>query len=212
MLGWRPRGHGGGGFGVAGFASARRLCGGRRISGCLGAVVAWRLLPAPSVSRWPWWTTACGRLPLLAPAGPWQRCAMVHGRRHGSWWTGRFRNVLGTAGGWREELAYRAWRPERRLRDLGVLMICLWLCGRQGMSPWRGRRPCCGGLCSSGVWTVFDIGGVVGLRTKVLPDSVGAGNGDARGRRFPPWRRCRGVLTHLRPSFRGENPNPAALD
>lgn len=50
---------------------------------------------------------------------------MAHRRRRGVWWTGRwFRNAPGTAVSWHEELAYRAWRPERRLREQGVLMIC----------------------------------------------------------------------------------------
>ena len=96
--------------------------------------------------------------------------------------------------------------PERRLRELGggvvlPLSVFPWawasslspvvvLAGRHVLSSRRLRG-----------------GGGRGLRTKVLPDLVGADNGDARGRRFPPWGRCRGDLTPLCPSFRGESPN-----
>jgi hypothetical protein len=34
---------------------------------------------------------------------------------------------------------------------------------------------------------------VVALQAKALPDLVGAGDGGAHGRLFPPWGRCRGA-------------------
>jgi hypothetical protein len=181
-----PRGRGGGGVWAASLSSARRSRGGR-----------WFRCGGP-----PW-------VAGLAPAGPWWRCATTQGQRRGgaaSGGRGAGFGVSQTAVGWREVLAYRAWRPERRLRDS---RWCCWHApGRLGGRACflrRGRRPSCRWLAL--VCSFEEL--VVGLHTKVLPDLVGAGNGGARGRRSSSLEALLWSLDTPHPPFRGENSNPA---
>ncbi|KAK1693066.1 hypothetical protein QYE76_009763 [Lolium multiflorum] len=84
-----------------------------------------------------------------------------------------------------DKVGVRCWPAVRGGRSGGsgivaVLMVCLWLRGR-GVDG----VPLVGSLCLSGVLGCHcESGGGAGLRTKVLPDLFGAGNGRARGRRF----------------------------
>jgi hypothetical protein len=123
-------------------------------------------------------------------------------------------DVLWKTAGWREVLPCCTGKPERRLREEVVLFAmppAAWV--TRLASVGGGVVPLVGWSCSSGgmgcppATPVEAV--VVGLRTKILPNLVVADNGGARGRRSPPWGRCRGDSTPVRPSFQGENPNPA---
>jgi hypothetical protein len=113
--------------------------------------------------------------------------------------------------GWREVLACCAWRPERRLRNCGRvdgMPLAAWAAGHASVA-WTASllsvvyaRPV--------FWAVIATVEVVRVsgRKSCLTCSVPA-TAALEGVVFPPWRRCCGVLTPLRPPFQGESPNLA---
>jgi hypothetical protein len=172
---------------------------GRRPWVCTGSPR--RRLGGLRVWCWPWWWRGAVVEDGGAAAPLWVVEVLVLASRE-RWLAGkRCQPAMrgGRSGGSESEVGFRCHVPGR----VGSGACFRWR-GRWP-SRWRSLLVRWHGLSSR----LSHGGGGRGLRTKVSPDLVGAGNGDACGRRFPPWGHCRGAPTPLRPSFLGENPNPA---